>query len=52
MSETNKVLSFWKNSHNVGVLSSTDKHFIEQMERWAKRNGYTVKIVGKEKEES
>lgn len=46
----NTVLSFWKDGHNLGVLSSTDTKFIEAMRQWAKRQGYKVEPM--ETEES
>jgi len=33
-----QVISFWNNSRNVGVLSSTDKRFIDELKRWANAN--------------
>jgi hypothetical protein len=47
---TNQVISFWHEGHNLGVLSSCDAKFIEEMRRWAKKNGYRVEPI--EAEES
>ena len=33
-----RVISFWNNSRNVGVLSSTDKRFIDELRQWANAN--------------
>lgn len=40
-----KVISFWSERGNVGVLSSTDAGFIEALKLWAKANGYRVEHV-------
>jgi hypothetical protein len=40
-----QVISFWSKTHNVGVLSSTDEEFIEELKRWAAANGYRVEEV-------
>ena len=42
-SGTNQVISLWKDGHNVGVLSSTDAKFLEEMKEWARKKGYEVK---------
>ena len=41
-----QVIAFWNEKHNVGVLSSTDKEFVEELKTWAKANGYRVEEVG------
>jgi len=48
---SNLVISFWKEHRNVGVLSSTDKAFVEELRQWAKKKGYRVETVP-EKDES
>ena len=40
-----KVISFWSEMGNVGVLSSKDEDFIETLKLWAKANGYRVEHV-------
>jgi len=44
-STKSQVISFWNSLGNVGVLSSTDKNFIDELKRWANANGYRVEDV-------
>lgn len=37
-----QLISFWCKMRNVGVLSSSDEDFIEELKRWATANGYRV----------
>lgn len=46
----NRVLSFWKRKRNVGVLSTTDEEFIEEMKKWARENGYRVEDSDEERD--
>jgi hypothetical protein len=42
---TSRLISFWHRDHHLGILSSTDSKFIEQLESWAYANGYRVERV-------
>lgn len=48
---TNLLISFWKEHRNLGVLSSTDRVFVEELRQWAKKKGYRVE-VSPDKDES
>ena len=39
------LISFWSETQNIGVLSSTDKQFIDALKGWAAANGYRVEEV-------
>ena len=46
---SSRLISFWHENHHLGILSSTDTRFIEQLEAWAYANGYRVEHVRQSK---
>jgi len=50
--QTNRVLSFWFEGHNLAVISTTDAKFLKQMKEWAESKGYEVREGTREREES